>query len=412
MSGALDGLLVADFSRVLAGPYCTMLLADLGAEVVKVERPGAGDDTRHWGPPYAGGEATYFLGVNRNKRSIALDLKADAEVARALAARADVLVENFKPGTMDRLGLGYEALRELNPGLVYCSITGFGSGAGAGLPGYDLIAQAVGGLMSVTGEPDGPGTKAGVALVDVITGLHAALGIMAALHHRDHTGEGGRVGEPGAGSRDGESAPGSRDGELAPGSRDGGRGRPAGVGQHVEVSLLSSLLSALSNHSSAYAAAGVVPRAMGNRHPSIVPYEVFQAADRPIVIAAGNDRQYRSLCLALDRPDLAEDARYATNAARVAARDTLVADLNAALAGRTADEWFDRLTAAGVPCGPINDLAAAFALAQDLGLEPSVELDGVGQVANPIRLSATPPGYHRPPPALGQDDAWLREILG
>ncbi|MCF6468666.1 CoA transferase [Nonomuraea sp. MG754425] len=374
MSGALSGLLVADFSRVLAGPYCTMLLADLGAEVVKVERPGAGDDTRAWGPPYAGGEATYFLGVNRNKRSIALDLRADADlqVARALAARADVLVENFKPGTMDRLGLGHDALRELNPGLVYCSITGFGSGAGAALPGYDLIAQAVGGLMSVTGEPDGPGTKAGVALVDVITGLHAALGVMAALRHRDSTGE----------------------------------------GQRIEVSLLSSLLSALTNHASAYAAAGVVPRAMGNRHPSIVPYEVFHAADRPIVIAAGNDRQFQALCAALDRPALARDPRYATNPGRVAARESLVADLDAALAERTADEWFDRLTAAGVPCGPINDLAAAFALAEDLGLEPSVELDGVGQVANPIRLSATPPAYHRPPPALGQDAAWVREILG
>ncbi|MGW3352603.1 CaiB/BaiF CoA transferase family protein [Nonomuraea rubra] len=385
MSGALSGLLVADFSRVLAGPYCTMLLADLGAEVVKVERPGSGDDTRAWGPPYASsGEATYFLGVNRNKRSIALDLRADAEVARALAARADVLVENFKPGTMERLGLGYDALRELNPGLVYCSITGFGSGAGAGLPGYDLIAQAVGGLMSVTGEPGGPGTKAGVALVDVITGLHAALGIMAALRHRDGTGEGSQV---------------------------GGGPQSSGVGQRVEVSLLSSLLSALTNHSSAYAAAGVVPRAMGNRHPSIVPYEVFQAADRPIVIAAGNDRQFQALCAALDRPDLAGDPRYATNAGRVAARESLVPELNAALAGRTADEWFERLTAAGVPCGPINDLAAAFALAQDLGLEPAVELGGAGQVANPIRLSATPPSYHRPPPALGQDDPWLREIL-
>ncbi|MFI6628596.1 CaiB/BaiF CoA transferase family protein [Nonomuraea fuscirosea] len=379
MSGALSGLLVADFSRVLAGPYATMLLADLGAEVVKVERPGAGDDTRAWGPPYAEGEATYFLGVNRNKRSIALDLRADAEVARALAARADVLVENFRPGTMERLGLGYERLRELNPGLVYCSITGFGSGAGAGLPGYDLIAQAVGGLMSVTGEPGGPGTKAGVALVDVITGLHAALGILAALRHRDTTGQGGRVG---------------------------------GVGQRVEVSLLSSLLSALTNHSSAYAAAGVVPRAMGNRHPSIVPYEVFQAADRPIVIAAGNDRQYRALCGVLDRDDLAGDPRYTTNAARVAARETLVPALDKALAGRSADEWFERLTAAGVPCGPINDLAAAFALAEDLGLEPAVDLDGVGQVANPVRMSATPPSYRRPPPALGQDDAWVREILG
>jgi crotonobetainyl-CoA:carnitine CoA-transferase CaiB-like acyl-CoA transferase len=430
VSGALSGLLVADFSRVLAGPYATMLLADMGAEVVKVERPGTGDDTRAWGPPYAGGEATYFLGVNRNKRSIALDLRADVEVARALAARADVLVENFRPGTMDRLGLGYDALRELNPGLVYCSITGFGSGAGAGLPGYDLIAQAVGGLMSVTGEPDGPGTKAGVALVDVITGLHAALGILAALHHRDRTGRGTRLVDGGTsgGVSDGvsggfsggaERAAGgdSSGGERAAGGVSGsvsGDGEPSagGAGQRVEVSLLSSLLSALTNHASAYAAAGVVPHAMGNRHPSIVPYEVFQAADRPIVIAAGNDRQFQALCEALGREDLAADPRYAVNAARVAARDTLVADLTAALATRTADEWFERLTAAGVPCGPINDLAAAFALAEDLGLEPSVRIDGVGQVANPVRLSATPPSYRRPPPTLGQDDAWVHEILG
>ncbi|MGP3956710.1 CaiB/BaiF CoA transferase family protein [Nonomuraea sp. 3N208] len=387
MTGALSGLLVADFSRVLAGPYATMLLADLGADVVKVERPGAGDDTRAWGPPYGpGGEATYFLGVNRNKRSIALDLRADVEVARALAARADVLVENFRPGTMERLGLGYDALRELNPGLIYCSITGFGSGAGAGLPGYDLIAQAVGGLMSVTGEPDGPGTKAGVALVDVITGLHAALGILAALRHRDRTGKGGRVSD---------------------GQTSGG-----GEGQRVEVSLLSSILSALTNHSSAYAAAGVVPRAMGNRHPSIVPYEVFETADRPLVIAAGNDRLFQALCETLGRKDLAEDTRYATNAGRVAAREALVTELNAALRERPADEWFGLLTAAGVPCGPINDLAAAFALADGLGLEPAVELGGVGQVANPIRLSATPPSYRRPPPELGEDDAWVREILG
>ncbi|MEV1248404.1 CoA transferase [Nonomuraea sp. NPDC049750] len=368
--GALSGLLVADFSRVLAGPYATMLLADLGADVVKVERPGAGDDTRSWGPPHAGGVATYFLAVNRNKRSIALDLRdpADLEVARALAARADVLVENFKPGTMDRLGLGHDALREVNPGLVYCSITGFGAGKGADLPGYDLIAQAVGGLMSVTGEPDGPGTKAGVALVDVITGLHAGLGVLAALRHRDATGQ----------------------------------------GQRVSVSLLSSLLSALTNHASGYAAAGVVPKAMGNRHPSIVPYEVFQAADRPIVIAAGNDRQFRALCEVLGRADLADDPRFAANTGRVADREELVAELDRTLGTRTADEWFAALTPAGVPCGPINTLDAAFAFAAELGLEP---LAG-DQVANPIGLGATPPEYRLPPPSLGQDADWVREILG
>ncbi|MFG1965897.1 CaiB/BaiF CoA transferase family protein [Nonomuraea sp. NPDC049028] len=370
MSGSLSGLLVADFSRVLAGPYATMLLADLGADVVKVERPGAGDDTRSWGPPHAGGVATYYLAVNRNKRSIALDLRdpADLEVARALAARADVLVENFKPGTMDRLGLGYDALREVNPGLVYCSITGFGAGKGAELPGYDLIAQAVGGLMSVTGEPEGPGTKAGVALVDVITGLHAGLGILAALRHRDATGQ----------------------------------------GQRVSVSLLSSLLSALTNHASGYAAAGVVPKAMGNRHPSIVPYEVFQAADRPIVIAAGNDRQFRALCEVLGRADLADDPRFAANTGRVADREELVAELDRTLGTRTADEWFAALTPAGVPCGPINTLDAAFAFAAELGLEPLVG----DQVANPIGLGATPPEYRLPPPSLGQDADWVREILG
>ncbi|MEV4219117.1 CoA transferase [Nonomuraea sp. NPDC049725] len=371
MGGALNGLLIADFSRVLAGPYATMLLADLGADVVKVERPGGGDDTRSWGPPHdADGVATYYLAVNRNKRSIALDLRdpADLEVATALAARADVLVENFRPGTMDRLGLGYDRLRGLNPGLVYCSVTGFGTGKGAELPGYDLIAQAVGGLMSVTGEPDGPGTKAGVALVDVITGLHAALGVLAALRHRDATGQ----------------------------------------GQRVTVSLLSSLLSALTNHASAYAAAGVVPKAMGNRHPSIVPYEVFRAADRPIVIAAGNDRQFRALCGVLERPDLAADERFGTNAGRVAHREELVAELNATLATRGADDWFAALTPAGVPCGPINDLAEAFALAAELGLEPLAD----GQVANPIGLDVTPPAYRLDPPELGRDEQWVRGILG
>ncbi|WP_425564028.1 CaiB/BaiF CoA transferase family protein [Nonomuraea longicatena] len=369
MDGALSGLLVADFGRVLAGPYATMLMADLGADVIKIERPGSGDDTRSWGPPHANGTATYFLGVNRNKRSIALDLRdpSDLEVAKALVARADVLVENFKPGTMDRLGLGYPAMRALNPALVYCSVTGFGSGKGADLPGYDLVVQAVGGLMSVTGEPGGHGTKTGVALVDVITGLHAALGVLAALRHRDRTGE----------------------------------------GQRVEVSLLTSLLSALTNQAAAYAAAGEVATAMGNRHPSIVPYEVFAAADRPIVIAAGNDRQFRALCAVLDRPELAADARYATNAGRVAGRDELVPSLAEALAQGTADHWFTVLTEAGVPCGPINDLADAFALADRLGLEP---LAG-DQVANPVRMSATPAAYRLPPPDLGQDEQWVRDIL-
>jgi crotonobetainyl-CoA:carnitine CoA-transferase CaiB-like acyl-CoA transferase len=373
MSAALHGLLVADFSRVLAGPYATMLLADLGADVVKVERPGGGDDTRAWGPPFAAdGTATYFLGVNRNKRSIALDLRSpqDVALARELIRRADVAVENFLPGTMERLGLGYDEMRERNPGVVYCSITGFGDGAGAELPGYDLLAQAVGGLMSVTGKPGRP-TKAGVALVDVITGLHAAFGILAALRHRDATGE----------------------------------------GQRVSVSLLTSLLSGLVNHASAYLAAGVVPHAMGNRHPSIAPYEVFDAADRPMVIAAGNDRQFHSLCTALDAPALAADPRFATNTSRVAHRDALIVELNQRLATRPAEEWFSALTEAGVPCGPINDVADAFALADRLGLNAAVEVGGMRQTAHPVRFSTTPAAYQTPPPALDADGGAIREWL-
>ena len=373
LPGALDGLLVADFSRVLAGPYATMLLADLGADVVKVERPGAGDDTRTWGPPFApDGTATYFLGVNRNKRSLAMDLRApaDTNLAKELIRRADVVVENFLPGTMERLGLGYDNMRSHNPGVVYCSITGFGDGPGAELPGYDLLAQAVGGLMSVTGEADHP-TKAGVALVDVITGLHAAFGILAALRHRDATGE----------------------------------------GQRVSVSLLTSLLSGMVNHASAYLAGGVVPRAMGNRHPSIAPYEVFDAADRPMVIAAGNDRQFHSLCTVLDAPDLSADQRFATNTSRVAHRDALAAELNRRLAVRPAEEWFVVLTEAGVPSGPINDVADAFALADRLGLNAAVDVGGIRQTAHPVRFGRTPATYQSPPPALDADGTALRAWL-
>ena len=374
--GALSGIVVADFGRVLAAPYLTMLLADLGAEVVKIERPGVGDDTRAWGPPFADGEATYFLGVNRNKRSVALDLadEHDRRAAQAIAERADVLVENFLPGTMERLGLGYEQLRAANPGLVYCSITGFGPVGGAALPGYDLLVQAVGGLMSVTGETGGRGTKTGVALVDVVTGLHAGMGVLAALRHRERTGQ----------------------------------------GQRVEVSLLTSLLSALTNQASAYVAGGVVPRAMGDRHPSIAPYEVVDAADRPLALAVGNDRQFASLCSVLGLPGLADDPRFARNPARVAHRDELLAALEGPLLTRTAEEWFEQLTAAGVPCGPINDLADAFAFADRLGLDARLRIDDpcrerpVEQVANPIRLGATPAAYHSAPPHLGEH---TREVL-
>lgn len=363
LGGPLQGIVVADFSRVLAGPYATMLLGDLGAEVIKVERPGQGDDTRAWGPPYTEqGQSTYFAGVNRNKSTRALDLGTPEgrAAARDLALSADVVIENFKPGALDRMGLGYDALAAVNPRLVYCSITGFGAGAGRDMPGYDLLVQAMGGLMSVTGPGPGQPTKAGVALVDVITGLHAAVGILAALRHRDATGQ----------------------------------------GQRVEVNLLSSLLSALVNQASGYVAAGVVPGILGNAHPSIAPYEVFATADRPLVIAVGNDGQFGTLVAVLGAPEMAADPDYATNPARVVHREGLKTRLEGLLASKGADEWQREITAAGVPCGPINDLAQAFALATELGLEPVVEVEGTPTVAHPITLSRTPATYRSGPPDL------------
>ncbi|MFF3848199.1 CaiB/BaiF CoA transferase family protein [Streptomyces sp. NPDC002328] len=368
--GSLHGVRIADFSRVLAGPYATMLLADLGADVVKVERPGVGDETRAWRPPADGqGTSTYFLGVNRNKRSVALDLTRESDRARAreLVDGADVLVENFRPGTMERLGLSYEELKGRNPGLVHCSISGFGTGAGAAVPGYDLLVQAVGGLMSVTGEPDGEPVKAGVALVDVVTGLHAALGILAALRHRDATG----------------------------------------VGQRVEVSLLGSLLSAMVNQASGYAVAGVVPGRLGNAHPSIAPYETFPTADRPLALAVGNDGQFAALAAALGRPFLAADERFRTNPDRVAHRAELRELLGERLRTAGADHWSGVLLAAGVPAGPVNTLDEAFAYAERLGLPTVVDVPAPPpgpasrQVAHPITLTETPATYRLPPPPLG-----------
>jgi crotonobetainyl-CoA:carnitine CoA-transferase CaiB-like acyl-CoA transferase len=366
---ALGRLRIVDFSRVLAGPLATMTLADLGAEVTKVERPGTGDDTRSWGPPHdASGAATYFQAVNRNKRSVALDLgdPGDLAEARRLALASDVVVENFRPGVMAKLGLDYERLAAESPGLVYCSITGFGgSGAGAELPGYDLLVQALGGLMSVTGEPDGEPLKVGVALVDVIAGLYAAVGILAALEHRRESGE----------------------------------------GQLVEVDLLSALLAGLVNQSSAYTVAGVVPERMGNRHPSIAPYELLHFAEGELVLAVGNDRQFRELCDAIGEAALAEDERFATNPARVENRSELQLLLERALAARPATEWVELLRARGVPAGVVNDVGAAFEFADRLGLEPIVEVpreDGnpVPLPRNPIKLSKTPATYRSAPPRL------------
>ena len=358
---ALQGIKIADFSRVLAGPYATMLLADLGAQVTKVERPGAGDETRSWGPPFdEQGRATYFQSVNRNKSSISLDLTSDEDLdsARKLILESDIVVENFGPGVMKRFGLDFEKLSSEKPSLIYCSITGFGeSEAAKSLPGYDMLIQAMSGLMSITGEPSEGGTKVGVALIDVIAGLHATTGILAALHERKMSGQ----------------------------------------GQEVRINLFSSALSAMVNQSGAFAASGVVPTAMGNDHPSIVPYGVFHSADRDFIIAVGNDHQFEALRQAIG---LVTDERFTTNLLRVKNRESLTAKLNEIFASRPAKHWIDLLTAVKIPVGPINKIDEAFALARELGLNPIVEIDDAKSVANPIDLSESPRSYRLPPPAL------------
>jgi crotonobetainyl-CoA:carnitine CoA-transferase CaiB-like acyl-CoA transferase len=381
MAGPLDGLLVADFSRILAGPYATMLLADMGAEVVKVEGP-RGDDTRSWMPPVRSVEgtdtSTYYLGINRGKRSIVLDLRdeTDAGLGRELARRADVLIENFKPGGLAKYGLDYDAVRADNPGLVYTSITGFGSGAGRAVPGYDLMVQAMSGLMSLTGDPDGPPYRAGISVFDVMAGNHAVIGILAALRHRDTTGQ----------------------------------------GQLVEVNLLSSALTGLVNHSSAYAAGGVVPFRMGNAHPSVFPYEPLPTKDNDLIVAAANDGQFRKLCEVLGIPDVADDPRFARNADRTANREALRPILTERLVTRGAVEWFDLLVEAGVPSGPINTIDGGFAMAERFELDPVVTVgDGeraIPTTRHPIRFSQTPVSYSLPPPELDEHGAELRKWLG
>jgi crotonobetainyl-CoA:carnitine CoA-transferase CaiB-like acyl-CoA transferase len=352
----LEGIRVLDLSRVLAGPYCTMLLADLGADVVKVERPGEGDETRTWGPPYAGGEAAYFLSVNRGKRSIAVDLSRPEgqEVARRLALGADVLVENFRVGTAARFGLGYDDLAEVNPRLVYCSITGFGGREPVGRPGYDFVVQAESGLMAITGEQDGTPLKVGVALVDVLTGYAAATSVLAALR--------------------------------------------SGEGARLEVSLLDTALSALVNVASSALVTGAEPRRFGNAHPNIVPYQTFDAADGTLAVAAANDGLFRRLCAVVERPDLAEDARFRTNPARVEHRDELVDELQAVLATRSAAVWLEKLDAAGVPAGKVRGVLEA--------LEAAVTVTVDHPTIGPLRLVGSPvsPAREDPaaPPLLGQ----------
>jgi crotonobetainyl-CoA:carnitine CoA-transferase CaiB-like acyl-CoA transferase len=376
-TGPLSGLLVADFSRILAGPYATMLLADLGAEVVKVESP-AGDDTRTWSPPVRDGISTYYLGVNRNKRSVALDLKDERDVglARELARRSDILIENFKPGGLGRFGLDYESVAVGNPGIVYASISGFGSGPGGkDLPGYDLIVQAISGLMSLTGDPDGPPYRAGISVFDVMAGLHATIGVLAALNARHETGR----------------------------------------GQHVEVNLLSSALSGLVNQSSAFVAGDVVPHRMGNSHPSLFPYEPLPCADRDLIVTAGNNTQFRRLAEVLGVPELADDPRFARNEDRTANRDELRPLLVERLRTRTAMEWFRDITAAGVPCGPINSVDGGVRFAEEVGLDPVVVVgegeSAVPSVRNPIRFSSSEARYDLPPPSLDEHGDDIRRWL-
>ena len=376
MTGPLAGVVVADFSRVLAGPLAATTLADLGATVVKIERPGVGDDTRQWGPPWSETTSTYFECANRTKQSVELDLAddADLEVALGIARTADVLIENFRPGTLAARGLAYDDLRAVNPRLVYCSISGFGSDAGAHLPGYDFLVQAVGGLMSITGSPATEPTKVGVALVDVLTSKDAVAGILAALLER----------------------------------------QTSGGGQRVEVNLLSSLLGSLANQASAYLATGTSPGRLGNRHPSIAPYEILRCADGPLAICCGNDGQFARLTAALGVPGLAQEPRFVSNALRVEHREALAHLLEEALAAAPAAAWVDALTEHGVPAGEVGDIGSAFALAERLGLRPRVAVGAghVDQVAHPVTFSRTPVSHYGPPPSLGEHNDAVRRRYG
>jgi len=376
----LSGVRVIDCSRVLAGPYAAMILADFGADVIKVERPGLGDDTRRWGPPFVGGESAYYLSVNRNKRSMTLNLKDERgkAILRRLVREADVLIENFKTGTFDRLGIGYEDLRKINPGLVYCSITGYGTtGPYAETPGYDFMIQAAGGIMSITGPADGEPYKVGVAIVDVSTGLYAANAIQAALRHRDRTG----------------------------------------VGQRVDVSLFESQISWLINVAESYLVSGNPPRRYGNAHPNIVPYETFPTADGYIAVGAGNDAQFKRLCAILDLDTLPDDPRFRTNPNRVRYRDELIPLLRERFQTRPAAEWLQLLGRANIPCAPINTIDRVFShpqtRARDMIIEvPHPTAGRVKLIGLPYKLSRTPLGVYRHPPLLGEHTEEILHELG
>jgi crotonobetainyl-CoA:carnitine CoA-transferase CaiB-like acyl-CoA transferase len=392
MTGALSNIRVLDLSRVLAGPWCTQNLADLGADVIKVERPGTGDDTRHWGPPWLRDEAgnetrdsAYFSSTNRNKQSIAIDL-ASAEgqaLIRELAAESDVLVENYKVGDLARYGLGYEDIRKINPQIIYCSITGYGqTGPSSHRPGYDFVFQGQGGLMSITGERDefagGGPQKVGIAITDILTGMYASTAILAALHARSMTG----------------------------------------IGQYIDMALLDCMVAFGSSQATSYLVTGEIPRRYGNAHANMVPYQVFATADGHIIVAAGNDGQWQRVCQALDRPDLARDERFATAAGRIVNHDALIPELERTMLNRPSGEWLERLEEHGIPAGPINDYAQVFADPQVRHRRLRVDIprpDGgaMPAVASPFRLSGTPVEYRMPAPALGQHtEELLRKLLG
>jgi crotonobetainyl-CoA:carnitine CoA-transferase CaiB-like acyl-CoA transferase len=388
MQGALSGLRVLDLSRVLAGPWAGQLMADLGADVVKVERPGAGDDTRAWGPPWlkdedgkSTGESAYYLSANRNKRSVTIDMSRPEgqQLVRQLAAKADILLENFKVDGLKQYGLDYASLKEINPRLIYCSITGFGqAGPYAQRAGYDFLIQGMGGLMSLTGRPDGAEgegpMKVGVALTDVMTGLYATVAALAALAHRERTGQ----------------------------------------GQHIDLALLDVQVACLANQAANYLVGGIVPRRMGNSHPNIVPYQDFPTADGYMIIAVGNDSQFAKCCNVLGKPEWGSDERFATNPQRVKHREELIAMMCAVTETRTTEAWIAAMEEAGVPCGPINSLDKVFADPQVQSRGMRIEMDHplagtVPLVANPIRMSESPVQYLRSPPTLGEH---TDEVLG
>lgn len=372
MQAALSDVVVVDLSRVFAGPFCTMMLGDLGATIIKVEQPGKGDDTRQYGPPSVAGEAAYYLGLNRNKYSVTLDFKNPDHLQklRELIAKATVLVENFRPGTLDKLGLGYEALREINPGLIYCSISGYGqTGPYAMRPGYDFVAQAESGIMSVTGEVDGEPQRMGTPIADTSAGMFGCISILAALHAREKTGK----------------------------------------GQHIDISLLESAVALLGNVSANYLISGEESKRYGNGHPNIVPYQAFRTKNGYIVVSCGNDRLYQSLCALLERGDLATDPRFATNSLRIQHRGELIPQLQEQFMQRETDEWLEKLRAAGIPCGPINSVSQVYndPQIQARGFVWECEHPTAGTIklsGSPLRLTETPPQLYKAPPLLGEDN--------